>query len=167
MRYQDGQGGRRVTSLGGATLSNWWYTCVCRPCKEFCAHPHNDFTLPQRGLGVRQEGDPAGVPVPLSPKLLAEHEPSVLIQTLNPLSTHPSCSRRRVPLQAKDKGTFVGLTRVPNLGQLFDQGESPPSLPSMARFKPCSGNLHSPAPCGHACMLRLIQSCPVLCDYGL
>ena len=64
---------------------------------------------------------------------------------------------------SQGQGYICGLTRVLNLGQLFDQENSPHS-PATARFKPRSGNLHAPNPCGACMHAKSIQSCPTLCD---
>lgn len=141
-------GGHGVTSLEGPPEQLVVHG-VSPLQRILCSSSWLDFTL-SKGARVRQ-GRPCRVPVPLQPKLLAEHEPSVLIQTLNPLSTHPSCSRRQGTTQAKDKGTFVGWTPVPNLGQLFDQEESP-HLPAMARFSPAQATcIPQPLWGMHAC----------------
>ena len=66
MRHQGQAGSHGVTSLGGATLSNWWYTYVSPLQGILCSSSWLDFTLPQRGLGQWQ-GDPAGSLCPSSP----------------------------------------------------------------------------------------------------
>lgn len=72
------------------------------------------FHTPPRGARV-MAWRPCWVPVPLQPKLLAEHEPSVLIQTFIPLSTHPSCNRCRGTTRVKD-GVHLWVNPGPKLG---------------------------------------------------
>ena len=66
MRYQGWAGSHWVTSMGGASMSNWGCMYVLPLQGILCSSSWLDFTLPQGGLGS-WHGDSSGSLFPSSP----------------------------------------------------------------------------------------------------